>query len=82
MHHGCLASFRAKQNNIIMAGAGQRNWTSLFLVDIVLQLHTTPSWSLARRKVISDPKLIRMNYTETWFVIDLLSCLLWHHQRL
>jgi potassium voltage-gated channel Eag-related subfamily H protein 5 len=26
-------------------------------------------------EVISDPKLIRMNYLKTWFVIDLLSCL-------
>ena len=25
--------------------------------------------------MISDPKLIRMNYVKTWFVIDLLSCL-------
>ena len=25
--------------------------------------------------MISDPKLIRMNYLKTWFVIDLLSCL-------
>lgn len=26
-------------------------------------------------EVISDPKIIRMNYLKSWFVIDLLSCL-------
>lgn len=25
--------------------------------------------------MISDPKVIRMNYLKSWFVIDLLSCL-------
>jgi hypothetical protein len=24
---------------------------------------------------VSDPKVIRMNYLQSWFVIDLLSCL-------
>lgn len=24
---------------------------------------------------MSDPKVIRMNYLQSWFVIDLLSCL-------
>ncbi|XP_076024162.1 voltage-gated delayed rectifier potassium channel KCNH5-like [Genypterus blacodes] len=45
----------------------------IFLIDIVLNFHTTfvgPSG-----EVISDAKLIRMNYLKTWFVIDLLSCL-------
>lgn len=26
-------------------------------------------------EVVSDPKIIRMNYLRSWFVIDLLSCL-------
>lgn len=26
-------------------------------------------------EVVSDPKVIRMNYLQSWFVIDLLSCL-------
>ena len=26
-------------------------------------------------EVVSDPKVIRMNYLKTWFVVDLLSCL-------
>lgn len=26
-------------------------------------------------EVVSDPKIIRMNYLKSWFVIDLLSCL-------
>ncbi|XP_029352967.1 potassium voltage-gated channel subfamily H member 5a [Echeneis naucrates] len=65
-------SFKTKQNNLV--------WLVLdsvvdviFLVDIVLNFHTTfvgPSG-----EVISDAKLIRMNYLKTWFVIDLLSCL-------
>ncbi|XP_075905713.1 voltage-gated delayed rectifier potassium channel KCNH5-like [Nelusetta ayraudi] len=65
-------SFKTKQNNLA--------WLVLdsvvdviFLVDIVLNFHTTfvgPSG-----EVISDAKLIRMNYLKTWFVIDLLSCL-------
>ncbi|XP_069552725.1 voltage-gated delayed rectifier potassium channel KCNH5-like [Brachyistius frenatus] len=65
-------SFKTKQNNLA--------WLVLdsvvdiiFLIDIVLNFHTTfvgPSG-----EVISDAKLIRMNYMKTWFVIDLLSCL-------
>ncbi|XP_072424446.1 voltage-gated delayed rectifier potassium channel KCNH5 isoform X3 [Chiloscyllium punctatum] len=65
-------SFRTKQNNIA--------WLVLdsvvdviFLVDIVLNFHTT--FVGPGGEVISDPKLIRMNYLKTWFVIDLLSCL-------
>jgi hypothetical protein len=45
----------------------------VFFVDIILNFHTTfvgPSG-----EVISDPKIIRMNYLRSWFVIDLLSCL-------
>lgn len=45
----------------------------IFLVDIVLNFHTT--FVGPAGEVISDPKLIRMNYLKTWFVIDLLSCL-------
>lgn len=26
-------------------------------------------------EVVSDPKVIRMNYLKSWFIIDLLSCL-------
>uniref|UniRef100_A0A3P9J2V5 Potassium voltage-gated channel, subfamily H (eag-related), member 5b n=2 Tax=Oryzias latipes TaxID=8090 RepID=A0A3P9J2V5_ORYLA len=65
-------SFKTKQNNIA--------WLVLdsvvdviFLVDIVLNFHTTFVGPCG--EVISDPKLIRMNYLKTWFVIDLLSCL-------
>ncbi|XP_019911602.1 potassium voltage-gated channel subfamily H member 5 isoform X2 [Esox lucius] len=65
-------SFKTKQNNLA--------WLVLdsvvdviFLVDIVLNFHTT--FVGPGGEVISDPKLIRMNYTKTWFVIDLLSCL-------
>uniref|UniRef100_A0AAQ5X0J4 Potassium voltage-gated channel, subfamily H (eag-related), member 5b n=1 Tax=Amphiprion ocellaris TaxID=80972 RepID=A0AAQ5X0J4_AMPOC len=65
-------SFKTKQNNIV--------WLVLdsvvdviFLVDIVLNFHTT--FVGPGGEVISDPKLIRMNYLKTWFVIDLLSCL-------
>ncbi|KAJ8410365.1 hypothetical protein AAFF_G00203460 [Aldrovandia affinis] len=65
-------SFKTRQNNIA--------WLVLdsvvdviFLVDIVLNFHTT--FVGPGGEVISDPKLIRMNYLKTWFVIDLLSCL-------
>ncbi|XP_052007337.1 potassium voltage-gated channel subfamily H member 5-like isoform X1 [Xyrauchen texanus] len=65
-------SFKTKQNNI--------TWLVLdsvvdviFLVDIVLNFHTT--FVGPGGEVISDPKLIRMNYLKTWFIIDLLSCL-------
>uniref|UniRef100_A0AAY4B6I8 Potassium voltage-gated channel subfamily H member 5 n=1 Tax=Denticeps clupeoides TaxID=299321 RepID=A0AAY4B6I8_9TELE len=65
-------SFKTKQNNV--------TWLVLdsvvdviFLVDIVLNFHTT--FVGPGGEVISDPKLIRMNYLRTWFVIDLLSCL-------
>ena len=45
----------------------------VFFIDIILNFHTTfvgPSG-----EVVSDPKIIRMNYLKSWFVIDLLSCL-------
>ncbi|KAM9840263.1 voltage-gated delayed rectifier potassium channel KCNH5-like [Aulostomus maculatus] len=65
-------SFKTKQNNLA--------WLVLdsivdviFLVDIVLNFHTT--FVGPAGEVISDAKLIRMNYMKTWFVIDLLSCL-------
>ncbi|XP_047429096.1 potassium voltage-gated channel subfamily H member 5-like [Mugil cephalus] len=65
-------SFKTKQNNL--------TWLVLdsvvdviFLVDIVLNFHTT--FVGPAGEVISDAKLIRMNYLKTWFVIDLLSCL-------
>ncbi|KAF3702827.1 Potassium voltage-gated channel subfamily H member 5 Ether-a-go-go potassium channel 2 [Channa argus] len=65
-------SFRTKQNNLA--------WLVLdsvvdviFLIDIVLNFHTT--FVGPAGEVISDAKLIRMNYLKTWFVIDLLSCL-------
>uniref|UniRef100_A0A8C2L0I6 Potassium voltage-gated channel, subfamily H (eag-related), member 5b n=1 Tax=Cyprinus carpio TaxID=7962 RepID=A0A8C2L0I6_CYPCA len=65
-------SFKTKQNNV--------TWLVLdsivdviFLVDIVLNFHNT--FVGPGGEVISDPKLIRMNYLKTWFVIDLLSCL-------
>ncbi|XP_037101100.1 potassium voltage-gated channel subfamily H member 5-like isoform X1 [Syngnathus acus] len=65
-------SFRTRQNNLL--------WLVLdsvvdviFLVDIVLNFHTT--FVGPAGEVISDARLIRMNYVKTWFVIDLLSCL-------
>ncbi|KAL5008520.1 hypothetical protein ScPMuIL_014101 [Solemya velum] len=45
----------------------------IFFVDIILNFNTTfvgPSG-----EVVSDPKIIRMYYLKSWFVIDLLSCL-------
>ena len=43
------------------------------MLDIVINFVTTfvgPSG-----EVISDPKIIRMNYIKSWFVVDLVSCL-------
>ncbi|KAK1888847.1 Potassium voltage-gated channel subfamily H member 5 [Dissostichus eleginoides] len=45
----------------------------VFLIDIVLNFHTT--FVGPAGEVVSDARLIRMNYLKTWFVIDLLSCL-------
>ena len=72
-HYGSLQRLlqnEAEQHSL--AGAGQCGGC-YFLVDIVLNFHTT--FVGPGGEVISDPKLIRMNYLKTWFVIDLLSCL-------
>lgn len=45
----------------------------VFFLDIILNFHTT--YVSQTGEVISDPKLIRLNYLKSWFVIDLLSCL-------
>jgi len=45
----------------------------VFFLDIVLNFHTT--YVSPTGEVISDPKLIRLNYLKSWFIIDLLSCL-------
>ena len=45
----------------------------IFFIDIILNFHTTFVGSGG--EVVSDPKIIRMNYLKSWFVIDLLSCL-------
>ncbi|XP_071505770.1 voltage-gated delayed rectifier potassium channel KCNH1-like isoform X1 [Diadema antillarum] len=45
----------------------------VFFIDVILNFHTTfvgPSG-----EVVSEPKIIRMNYLKSWFIIDLLSCL-------
>lgn len=65
-------SFKTKQNNVTWLVVDSIV-DVIFLVDIVLNFHTT--FVGPAGEVISDPKLIRMNYMKTWFVIDLLSCL-------
>lgn len=40
---------------------------------LVLNFHTT--FVGPGGEVVSDPKVIRMNYLKSWFIIDLLSCL-------
>ncbi|KAI1896914.1 hypothetical protein AGOR_G00099780 [Albula goreensis] len=65
-------SFKTKQNNVTWLVVDSIV-DVIFLVDIVLNFHTT--FVGPAGEVISDPKLIRMNYVKTWFVIDLLSCL-------
>merc|ERR1711899_688422 len=45
----------------------------VFFIDIVLNFHTTYVGSGG--EVVSDPRVIRINYLKSWFVIDLLSCL-------
>ncbi|XP_032811814.2 voltage-gated delayed rectifier potassium channel KCNH1 isoform X2 [Petromyzon marinus] len=65
-------SFRSKQNNVAWLVVDSVV-DVIFLVDIVLNFHTTYVGSAG--EVISDPMLIRANYLKTWFIIDLLSCL-------
>uniref|UniRef100_UPI0035902E01 potassium voltage-gated channel subfamily H member 1-like isoform X1 n=2 Tax=Myxine glutinosa TaxID=7769 RepID=UPI0035902E01 len=65
-------SFKTKQNNVVWL-VMDSVVDVIFLVDIVLNFHTT--FVGPAGEVISDPRLIRMNYLKTWFVIDLLSCL-------
>ncbi|XP_076634029.1 potassium voltage-gated channel protein ether a go-go isoform X7 [Colletes latitarsis] len=45
----------------------------IFFIDIVLNFHTT--FVGPGGEVVSDPKVIRMNYLKSWFIIDLFSCL-------
>ena len=45
----------------------------IFFLDIILNFQTT--FVGQSGEVVSDPKIIRMNYLKSWFVIDLLSCL-------
>ncbi|XP_008823033.1 potassium voltage-gated channel subfamily H member 1 isoform X1 [Nannospalax galili] len=65
-------SFKTRQNNVAWLVVDSIV-DVIFLVDIVLNFHTT--FVGPAGEVISDPRLIRMNYLKTWFVIDLLSCL-------
>ncbi|XP_014890573.1 potassium voltage-gated channel subfamily H member 5-like [Poecilia latipinna] len=65
-------SFRTKHNNLAWLVVDSVV-DVIFLIDIVLNFHTT--FVGPAGEVISDAKLIRMNYLKTWFVIDLLSCL-------
>uniref|UniRef100_H3CHK6 Potassium voltage-gated channel, subfamily H (eag-related), member 1b n=1 Tax=Tetraodon nigroviridis TaxID=99883 RepID=H3CHK6_TETNG len=65
-------SFKIKQNNVTWLVVDSIV-DVIFLVDIVLNFHTT--FVGPAGEVISDPKLIRTNYVRTWFIIDLLSCL-------
>lgn len=63
-------SFKEAGAQHSLAGAGQCGGC-YFLVDIVLNFHSLcGTWW----KVISDPKLIRMNYLKTWFVM--IHCLI------
>lgn len=43
------------------------------IIFVVLNFHTT--FVGPGGEVVSDPKVIRMNYLKSWFIIDLLSCL-------
>ncbi|XP_041832206.1 potassium voltage-gated channel subfamily H member 5-like isoform X2 [Melanotaenia boesemani] len=65
-------SFKTKQNNLAWLVVDSVV-DVIFLIDIVLNFHTT--FVGPAGEVISDARLIRMNYLKTWFVIDLLSCL-------
>uniref|UniRef100_S4RNH4 Potassium voltage-gated channel, subfamily H (eag-related), member 5b n=1 Tax=Petromyzon marinus TaxID=7757 RepID=S4RNH4_PETMA len=65
-------SFRTRQSNVAWLVVDSVV-DAIFLVDIVLNFHTTYVGSAG--EVISDPALIRTKYLKTWFLIDLLSCL-------
>jgi len=45
----------------------------VFFVDILINFHLTFVGSAG--EIVSEPRIIRMNYLKGWFVIDLLSCL-------
>jgi len=45
----------------------------VFFVDILLNFHLTFVGSAG--EIVSEPRVIRMNYLKGWFIIDLLSCL-------
>ena len=45
----------------------------VFFVDILLNFHMTFVGSAG--EIVSEPRIIRMNYLKGWFVVDLLSCL-------
>ncbi|XP_054758393.2 potassium voltage-gated channel subfamily H member 1-like [Lytechinus pictus] len=45
----------------------------VFFIDVILNFHTT--FVGPAGEVVSEPKIIRMNYLKSWFIIDLLSCL-------
>ncbi|XP_010776011.1 potassium voltage-gated channel subfamily H member 5 [Notothenia coriiceps] len=65
-------SFKTKQSNLASLVLDSVV-DVVFLIDIVLNFHTT--FVGPAGEVVSDARLIRMNYLKTWFVIDLLSCL-------
>lgn len=45
----------------------------VFVLDIVLNFRTT--FVSKKGEVVSDSKLIALNYIRTWFVVDLLAAL-------
>ena len=45
----------------------------VFFVDIMLNFHMT--FVGPAGEIVFDPRIIRLNYFKSWFVIDLLSCL-------
>ncbi|XP_037903090.1 potassium voltage-gated channel subfamily H member 8 isoform X3 [Hermetia illucens] len=50
---------------------------ALFIVDIILNFRTT--FVSKKGEVVSDPKLIAINYLRGWFLVDLLAALPFDH---
>lgn len=60
-------------STIIHTYSVKTSFLSFSFFGAVLNFHTT--FVGPGGEVVSDPKVIRKNYLQSWFVIDLLSCL-------
>lgn len=60
-------------NPVLWRGTNKKSIEHNGVLIAVLNFHTT--FVGPGGEVVSDPKVIRVNYLKSWFIIDLLSCL-------